>query len=544
MRPIAEIAARLGLSDAEWEPYGRSIAKVDPAVLARPRPRPGRGRLVLVSAITPTPAGEGKTTTSIGLAQGLARLGESVALALREPSLGPCLGVKGGAIGGGASTIQPAERINLHFTGDFHAITTANNLLAALIDNHLYFGNALGIDPRRILWRRCLDMNDRALRRAVIGLGGHKEGVPRETGFDITAASEVMAILCLAENYDDLRARIDRTLVGFTFAGEPVTAQDLGGSGAVVALLTDALKPNLVQSVEGVPAFVHGGPFANIAHGCNSILATRLAMHLADWTVTEAGFAFDLGAEKFFDIKCRASGLDVAAVLLVATLRALKFHGHTALEELGRTDARAVAAGLPNLEKHVENILQFGEQPVVALNRFSTDTEEEISEVRRCCERLGVPFAVSDHFASGGAGAEELARAVIDFAEHEHKPFHPLYPLEDSIPAKIFTVASKMYGASEVVFTKQAERDLEEIRRLGYEGLPICIAKTQSSLSDDPKLRGRPIDFEVTVRSLQVAAGAGFVIVLTGDILRMPGMPKRPLAERLDLVDGRIVGLL
>ncbi len=543
MQPIGEIAAGLGLAENEWEPIGRSIAKVDPAALQRPRTRPGRGRLVLVSAITPTPAGEGKTTTSIGLAQGLKRLGESVALALREPSLGPCLGVKGGAIGGGNSTVQPAERINLHFTGDFHAITTANNLLSALIDNHLYFGNPLGIDPRRILWRRCLDMNDRALRRAVIGLGGHKEGVPRETGFDITAASEIMAILCLAESGDDLRARIDRTLIGFTYDGKPVTAKDLGGSGAMVALLADALKPNLVQSVEGVPAFIHGGPFANIAHGCNSILATRLALHLADWTVTEAGFAFDLGAEKFFDIKCRAAGLDVAAVVLVATIRALKFHGGTALADLGKVDTAAVAAGLPNLEKHIENIHHFGEQPVVALNRFGTDTDEEIDAVRRCCARLGVPFAVSDHFARGGEGAEELARAVIEFAEKDHAPFHPLYALEASIPEKIFTVASKMYGAKKVVLTKQAERDLEDVRRLGYEGLPICIAKTQNSLSDDPKLRGRPEDFEVTVRGLHISAGAGFVVVLTGEILRMPGLPKRPLAEGIDLVDGKIVGM-
>ncbi|HEY3449601.1 MAG TPA: formate--tetrahydrofolate ligase [Myxococcales bacterium] len=544
MKPIADIAAQLGLTDSEWEPYGRDVAKVDPKILAHPRTRPGRGRLVLVSAITPTPAGEGKTTTSIGLAQALAKLGEAPVLALREPSLGPCLGVKGGAVGGGAATVQPAERINLHFTGDFHAITTANNLLAAMIDNHLYFGNPLGIDPRRILWRRCLDMNDRALRRTVIGLGGHKEGVPRETGFDITAASEVMAMLCLAEDAEDLRRRIDRTLVAFTYDGKPVTAKDLGAAGAMIALLADALKPNLVQSVEGVPAFVHGGPFANIAHGCNSLLATRLALHLGDWAITEAGFAFDLGAEKFFDIKCRAAGLDTAAVVLVATVRALKFHGGHALDQLGRADPAAVAAGLPNLEKHVENIHEFGEQPIVALNKFATDTAEEIEVVRRRCQQLGVPFAVSEHFARGGEGALDLARAVVEFAEHEHKPFHPLYALEAPLPEKVFTVASKMYGARKVVFSKQAERDLEDLRRLGYEKLPICIAKTQNSLSDDPKLRGRPQDFEVTVRSLHISAGAGFVVVMTGDILRMPGLPKKPLAESLDLRDGKIVGLL
>jgi formate--tetrahydrofolate ligase len=543
MRPIEEIAAGLGLGAEEWEPYGRYVAKVDPAILARPRTRPGRGRLVLVSAITPTPAGEGKTTTSIGLAQALARLGQAPVLALREPSLGPCLGIKGGAIGGGAATVQPAEKINLHFTGDFHAVTTANNLLAALIDNHIYFGNPLGIDPRRILWRRCMDMNDRALRRSVIGLGGHKEGVPRETGFDITAASEVMAILCLSESPEDLRQRINRTLVAFTYDGRPVTAKDLGGAGAMIALLADALKPNLVQSIEGVPAFVHGGPFANIAHGCNSLMATRLALHLGDWAITEAGFAFDLGAEKFFDIKCRAAGLDTAAVVLVATLRALKYHAGLAIDAVGKADPKAVEAGLPNLEKHIENIQAFGEQPIVALNRFGTDSDEEIEVVRRRVAAMGVPFAVSDHFARGGEGAEPLARAVMEFAEKEHKPFRPLYELGASIPDKIFTVASTMYGAKKVVFTKQAERDLEDVRRLGFEGLPICIAKTQNSLSDDPKLRGRPEDFEVTVRGLHISAGAGFVVVLTGEILRMPGLPKKPLAEGIDFVDGHIVGM-
>lgn len=543
MKPIREIAEGLGLGNDDWEPYGQWIAKVDPAILERPRSRPGPARLILVSAITPTPAGEGKTTTSIGLAQALAREGESVALALREPSLGPCLGVKGGAIGGGASTVQPAERINLHFTGDFHAVTSANNLLAALLDNHLYFGNALSIDPRRILWRRCLDMNDRALRRAVIGLGGHKEGVPREAGFDITAASEVMAILCLAESADDLRERLDRILVAYTYDGLPVTARDLKASGAMVALLADALKPNLVQTVEGVPAFIHGGPFANIAHGCNSVLATRLALHLADWTVTEAGFAFDLGAEKFFDIKCRAAGLDVAAVVLVATVRALKFHGGGSLETLGRSDPELVRAGLPNLEKHVENIRIFGKEPIVALNRFGSDSDEEIAIVRERCHALGVAFAESDHFARGGEGARELARVVLDVARAPAEPFRPLYPLDAPLAEKIFSVASQMYGARKVVFTKAAERELADLTRLGYDRLPICIAKTQNSLSDDPKLRGRPQDFEVTVRGLSVSAGAGFVVVLTGEILRMPGLPKKPLAEQIDFVDGKIVGL-
>lgn len=542
-RPIAEIADRLGISHERLIPYGRDKAKVELSVLNEPRRRTRPPKLVLVSAITPTPAGEGKTTTTIGLGQALSKLGESVCLALREPSLGPCMGVKGGATGGGYSQVMPADSINLHFTGDFHAITAAHNLLAAVLDNHIHFSSGVQINPRRVLWRRVIDMNDRALRNVIIGLGGVMQGVPRETGFDITAASEVMAILCLAENGDDLRARLDRTLVAFTYDGKPVTARDLGGSGAMLALLADALKPNLVQSAEGVPAFIHGGPFANIAHGCNSVIATRLALHLTDWAVTEAGFAFDLGAEKFFDIKCRSAGLDVAAVVLVATARALKFHGGSALETLTRPDAAAVAAGLPNLEKHVENIRHFGEQPIVALNRFASDTDEEIEVVRRRCADLGVPFAVSDHFARGGEGSEELARAVIEFAESDHKPFEPLYPVEASIPDKIFTVASKMYGAREVVFTKQAERDLEDLVRLGYDKLPICIAKTQNSLSDDPKLRGRPQDFEVTVRSLHISAGAGFVVVLTGEILRMPGLPKRPLAESLDLVDGKIVGM-
>ncbi len=540
-RPIAEIAEGLGLAADDWRPCDRHVAKIDPAVLTRPRRRPGAGRLVLVSAITPTPAGEGKTTTSIGLAQALARLGESACLALREPSLGPAFGMKGGATGGGYSQILPMEKINLHFTGDFHAITSAHNLLAALLDNHIYFGNALRIDPRRILWRRVMDMNDRALRNVVVGLGGPKQGVPRETGFDITAASEVMAMLCLAEDGNDLRARIDRLLVGFTYDGEPVTAEKLGASGAMLALLRDALWPNLVQTLEGTPAIVHGGPFANIAHGCNSLIATRAALQLADWAVTEAGFGFDLGAEKFFDIKCRGAGLVTAAVVLVATVRALKLHGGVPRRELERSDPAAVERGLPNLEKHVENIRHFGEAPVVALNRFGDDEAQEIEVVRRRCQELGVPFAVSDHFARGGEGAEELARAVM--AHAGDSPLRPLYDLADPLPEKVLAVARSMYGARDVVFTRAAERDLRDVRRLGYEGLPICIAKTPASLSDDPTLRGRPDDFEVTVRQIQINAGAGFLVVLTGDILRMPGLPRRPLAESIDLREGCITGL-
>jgi formate--tetrahydrofolate ligase len=541
-RPIAEIATKLGVAAADWRPCDVDVAKVDPGLLGRPRERSAPARLILVSAITPTPAGEGKTTTSIGLADGLARLGESVALALREPSLGPSFGKKGGATGGGRSQLLPMERINLHFTGDFHAITSAHNLLAALLDNHLYWRSPLDLDPRRLLWRRVMDMNDRALRSLIVGLGGPKQGVPRESGFDITAASEVMAMLCLAENEGDLRERIDRLLVGFGYGGEPVTARQVGASGAMLALLKDALWPNLVQTLEGTPAFVHGGPFANIAHGCNSVVATRMALRQADWAVTEAGFGFDLGAEKFFDIKCRGAGLQTAAVVLVATVRALKLHGGVALQELARSDAAAVRAGLPNLDKHVENIGSFGQAPVVALNRFGDDRDDEIEVVRQRCADLGVPFAVSDHHARGGEGALDLARAVVAHADLD-RPLRFLYPLEAPVPEKVLAVAKAMYGARDVVFSRQARSELREIERLGYAGLPVCIAKTPASLSDEPGRHGRPRDFEVTVRGLQINAGAGFLVVLTGDVLRMPGLPRKPLAESIDLQDGRIVGL-
>ncbi len=542
-RPIREIGQQLGLEDEDLFCFGPHLAKVDLSVLDKPRPRPNSARLILVSAITPTPAGEGKTTTTIGLGQAFSKLGESVCLALREPSLGPCLGMKGGATGGGGSQITPAERINLHFTGDFHAITAAHNLLAALLDNHIYSGNHLGIDPRRILWRRVIDMNDRALRDVVIGLGGPKQGVPRETGFDITAASEVMAMLCLSKDLEDLRQRLDRTLVAFTMDGRPVTAAKLKGSGAMLALLRDALQPNLVQTLEGTPALVHGGPFANIAHGCNSVVATRTALHLADWAITEAGFGFDLGAEKFFDIKCAGAGFDAAAVVLVATLRALKMHGGVPLPRVQDPNAEGTAAGLPNLEKHVENIRHFHKLPIVALNRFAGDTDEEIQVVRDWCAKHGVAFAVSDHFARGGDGALDLARTIVEQTQKEFTPLQTLYDWSDDVPEKIRKVATTMYGAKEVVFTKSAKSDLDDIQRLGYESLPICIAKTQSSLSDDPRLRGRPRDFEVTVRRVQINAGAGFLVVLTGEILRMPGLPKAPLAESLDVRDGMITGL-
>ena len=541
MNAISDVAARLGVCEEDRVPYGHDVAKLELRALERPRGRDEPARLVLVSAITPTPAGEGKTTTSIGLADAFARLGRSVCLALREPSLGPCLGMKGGATGGGSARLVPSDRINLHFTGDFHAVTSAHNLLAALLDNHVHFRDPPRIDPRRVLWRRVMDLNDRALREVVVGLGGN--GAPRETGFDITAASEVMAMLCRAEGEDDLRRRLERTLVAFDAEGAPVTAQDLRAAGAMLVLLRDALRPNLVSTREGTPALVHGGPFANIAHGCSSVLATRMALHHADWAITEAGFGFDLGAEKFFDIKCASAGLDTACVVLVATVRALKLHGGTKLRALGTPDPAAVERGLPNLEKHVENIRCFGEAPVVALNRFAADTEEEIGAVRRGCERLGVPFAVSDPFARGGAGALDLARAVIAHAERRSRPFRPLYERSAPVEEKILAVARKMYGADRVLFAKAAERDLAEVARLGYPELPVCIAKTPASLSDDPGLPGRPRRFDLHVREIQIAAGAGFLVVLTGDILRMPGLPKRPLAEQLDLRDGEIVGL-
>lgn len=542
-KPISEVASQLGLSEEDLHLYGHDVAKVDLDVLERPRNREGASRLVLVSAITPTPAGEGKTTTCVGLADGLSRLGESVCLALREPSLGPCMGVKGGAAGGGYSQVIPMDRINLHFTGDFHAITAANNLLSAMLDNHIHQKNALDIDVRRILWRRVLDVNDRALRNIVVGLGGPTHGVPREAGFDITAASEVMAMLCLASNADDLRERLDRTLVAFDRSGGPITAGNLEASGAMHALLHEALRPNLVQTLEGTPAFVHGGPFANIAHGCNSVVATKMAMHTADWCITEAGFGFDLGAEKFFDIKCQTAGLDTAAVVLVATIRALKMHGGRKRSELGVADAEAVRLGLPNLEKHLESIHRFGKRAIVAINRFAADTADEILVVKQRCEELGVPVALTDHHTRGGAGAEELARLLVAETEEPATSFQPLYDWSDGVEDKILAVARAMYGANAVSYTKNAKRDLRDITALGYAGLPVCIAKVPGSLSDDALLRGRPRDFDITVRGLRINAGAGFLVVLTGEIMRMPGLPLHPLAESIDVQGGRIVGL-
>jgi len=543
MLPIQEVAAKLGLGDEDLIPYGRHKAKIPLSVMERPRERQGTPRLILVSAITPTPAGEGKTTTSIGLTQAFAQQGLSVCAALREPSLGPCFGIKGGGTGGGASRLQPSTDINLHFNGDLHAITSAHNLLAAMIDNHIHFKKEPRMEPRRVLWPRVLDMNDRSLRRVITGMGGSKEGVPRETGFDITAASEVMAMLCLAESVDDLRARIDRTVVGFTEDNKLVTAGELGATGAMMALLKDAMMPNLAQTTEGAPALVHGGPFANIAHGCNSVVATKMAMKLADWVVTEAGFGFDLGAEKFFDIKCAGAGIDTAAVVLVATVRALKYHGGASLKELKTPDPYAVEKGLPNLEKHIESIRAFGEVPVVAVNRFVDDTEEEIAVIMERCNALGVPAAVSDHFANGGAGAISLARTVVEHAEKRPNAFKPIYQRTDSVREKINAVAKTVYGADGVQFTKDAERALKRIAHFGFSELPICIAKTQNSLSDNPKLKGRPTGFKITVRDIEINAGAGFLVVLTGDLMRMPGLPRKPQANGVDLVNGEIVGV-
>ncbi len=542
-RPIEAVAEELGLAPNDLLLFGRQMAKVEAHALSQGRCRPGSARLLLVSGITPTAAGEGKTTVAIGLADALRLLDKSVCLALREPSLGPCFGIKGGGTGGGAARLVPADRINLHFTGDFHAVTSAHNLLAAMVDNHVYFGNSLGIDPRRITWKRVMDLNDRSLRFVVTGLGGPAHGVPREAGFDITAASEVMAMLCLARHAEDLRQRLARTLVGFTYSREPVFAEQLKATGAMLALLRDALLPNLVQTAEGTPTLVHGGPFANIAHGCNSIIATQLALDRADWVVTEAGFAFDLGAEKFFDIKCVTAGFDTAAVVLVATVRALKLHGGIAARDVARPNPAAVARGLPNLDKHVENIRRFGEPPVVAINRFTTDTEEEIEVVRRRCSYLGVPVAVAQPFDRGGEGCVTLAQTVMAHAEKRSKPFRPLYAWNEPVPAKILKVAESMYGARGVVYSKEAERDLQLIVRYGFDKLPVCLAKTPTSLSDDPKRLGRPTDFDVTVRAIQPATGAGFLVVLLGDILRMPGLPKEPRATQIDLRDGEIVGL-
>ena len=534
LRPIAEVAATLGINPDHLEPYGRDKAKVRLEALDGVRGKP-TGKLILVSAITPTPAGEGKTTTSIGLAQGLRKVGKNAILALRQPSMGPVFGRKGGATGGGACRLTPSDQINLQFTGDFHAITAAHNLLAAAIDNRLHFGDTR-LDPRQVLWKRVMDMNDRALRRVVIGLGGSSGGVPRESGFDITAASEVMAILCLSESPGDLRRRLDQILVGFDREHQPVLAKEVGVVGSMAAILKDALMPNLVQTQEGTPAFVHGGPFANIAHGCNSVLATKMALAFGEYAVTEAGFAFDLGAEKFFDIKCRSAGLNPALVVIVATVRALKMHGGIGLDALTNPDPAAVERGLGNLAAHLDASAHFGRPVVVALNQFGTDTAEEIAVVHDYCQGRGVPSSTADVFARGGEGAIDLANRVIEAAESSAPtPLQPLYPLEWSIERKVERISKAIYGASSVTFAPLAMTKIRQARRLGHARLPICMAKTPDSLSDNPKLRGRPEGFTITVRDLEIAAGAEFLVALTGEIVRMPGLPLRPAGERIDV---------
>ncbi|MFN0149762.1 MAG: formate--tetrahydrofolate ligase [bacterium] len=543
-RPIVDVAADLGIAREHLTLYGDRVAKIHEGARAAARESGrGVGRLVLVTAITPTDAGEGKTTTSIGLAQGLARTGRRACVALREPSLGPVFGMKGGATGGGLSCVEPSDEINLHFTGDFHAISTAHNLLAALVDNHIHHGNALGIDTRHVMWRRVIDLADRALREVIVGLGGATQGVPRETGFDITPASEVMAALCLAEDADDMRARISRMIVALTAGKERVTAADLKAVGSMMVVLKHALRPNLVQTTEGVPAILHGGPFANIAHGCNSVIATKTALACADWAITEAGFGSDLGAEKFFDIKCRSAGLDTAAVVVVATVRALKRHGGVAKGALTTPDPAAVERGIANLAKHVENVRHFGETPVVAINRFPTDSDDELAVVRRACEEMKVPAALSEVFTRGGDGGVELAETVVAHAERRARPFEPIYKLSDPIKGKMEKIAWHMYGAASVIFTREAERDLELVRRFGGEALPLCVAKTPMSLSDNAALVGRPQGFVITVRSFMLSAGAGFVVAIVGEILRMPGLPVSPQSERIDLVDGEARGL-
>ena len=543
MQPITQIAQKAHVADEYLEQYGRYKAKVDPALLEKTDRK--NGKLILVTAITPTPAGEGKTTTTIGLADGLKRIGKDVTVALREPSLGPVFGVKGGAAGGGYAQVVPMEDINLHFTGDFHAIGAANNLLAAMLDNHIQQGNALGIDPRRITWKRCVDMNDRQLRFIVDGMGGKANGTPREDGFDITVASEIMAVLCLSSSIDDLKERLGRIIVGYSYTGQPVTCRQLKAQGAMTALLKDAIKPNLVQTLEGTPAFVHGGPFANIAHGCNSVMATRLALKMGDYTVTEAGFGADLGAEKFLDIKCRMAGLVPDAVVVVATVRALKMHGGLLKTQLQQEDLGALEKGVPNLLRHVKNITQVYRLPcVVAVNRFPTDTDKEIDFIIEKCRSLGVNTVLSTVWAEGGKGGEALAREVVRLCEQEQGQFTFSYPLELSIEEKITQVVQKIYGGDGITLLPQAKKQVEELTALGFDKLPVCIAKTQYSFSDDPTKLGAPEHFTVTVKNVKVSAGAGFVVVLTGDILTMPGLPKVPAAENIDVDShGRITGL-
>jgi len=541
---ISKIAEKFGIDPEEIEMYGKYKAKLPLSLIDEKKG--AQSKLILVSAISPTPAGEGKTTVSIGLSEGLNRLGKKTTVVLREPSLGPVFGIKGGATGGGYSQVLPMEDINLHFTGDFAAIEKAHNLLSAVIDNNIQSKtNGLGLDPRTISWKRVVDMNDRALRRIIVGLGGTTSGVPRETGFDITAASEIMAILCLAADIHDLKIRLGNIFVGFTHNKEAIFARDLKAEGAMAALLKDAIKPNLVQTIEGNPAIIHGGPFANIAQGTNSVIATRMGMSFSDFTVTEAGFGFDLGAEKFFDIKCQSAGLSPKAVVLTTTIRALKYHGGADLNSLTIPDTEALSKGLPNLEKHLENIRQFNVTPVIAINRFSSDTEEEIKVIQDKASEIGIRCAVADLWAKGGEGAEELARLVVEVAESDPPAFNPMYDWNWDVKRKIETLATKIYGAEHVDYSSQAIKDLKKIQELGLETMPVCIAKTQKSLSDNPALLGRPKDFIITVREIEIASGAGFLIPITGSIMRMPGLPARPASENISIDNhGNITGLM
>lgn len=541
MQPIGDVAKKLGIDPDDLELYGKYKAKLPLKYIDRTK----FGKLVLVSAISPTPAGEGKTTVSIGLSQGLNRIGKKSVVVLREPSLGPVFGIKGGATGGGYSQVLPMEDINLHFTGDFAAVEKAHNLLAALIDNNIQSKTrSLNLDPRTISWKRVMDMNDRSLRTIVVGLGGTTHGIPRETGFDITAASEVMAILCLSKDMTDLKNRLGNIFIGFTFDKKPIYAKDLNAQGAMAALLKDALKPNLVQTIEGTPAIIHGGPFANIAQGTNTVIATQTAMSLTDFTVTEAGFGFDLGAEKFLDIKCRSAKLSPNAAVLVATVRALKYHGGMALKDIKTPSVEALSKGIENLEKHVENIRLFSLNPVVAINRFVTDSQEELDFILNFCKSRNIPATIADVWAKGGEGAEELAKMVVEATKDCCPNFAPLYPLSDSVEQKIETIAKKIYGAEAVDYTAKAKANLKKIESLGLGGLAICMAKTQKSLSDNPELLGRPKDFVITVREIEIAAGAGFLVPITGEIMRMPGLPEEPSSERIDIDnDGNISGL-
>lgn len=543
MKPIVEVASQLDISDDELELYGKYKAKISPDVLERLKDRPN-GKLVLVTAINPTPAGEGKTTTNVGLSMALNKLGKKTITTLREPSLGPCFGIKGGAAGGGYSQVVPMDDINLHFTGDFHAITSAHNLLAAMLDNHIHQGNALDIVTKKIVWKRVMDMNDRSLRHIIVGLGKKGDGVMRESGFDITVASEIMAILCLATDIEDLKARLSRMVVAYNSKGETVTAGDLLATGAMALLLKDAIKPNLVQTLENTPAIIHGGPFANIAHGCNSVMATQTALKLGEYVVTEAGFGADLGAEKFFDIKCRYAGLKPDVAVIVATVRALKMNGGVAKDNLAEENLDALKAGSANLLRHLDNVAKYGVPAVVAINRFPTDTEAELELLRDLCKEKGIDVVLSEVFAKGGEGGMELAKEVVNICENQKSDFHTLYDVNDSIEDKMNTIATEIYGADGVDFTADALKQVRELEKLGLDRLPICVAKTQYSFTDDPKKLGAPKNFRITVREVKVSAGAGFIVVLTGSIMTMPGLPKVPAANGMDILsDGTIIGL-